>query len=147
MRNRLRFKQPTGNKIINPTEAQLWKSIFNTDTNYWSKESDAMIDFYNTDPNIYQGDISLIFFYDDPYGFFLYYDVEFVPIKKNVTLKDEIVVEHFIGGEPMRIPSICYRTREEAWEIVLDFINEQKMNEKYNWVPLADIEYDIGPYG
>jgi hypothetical protein len=145
MKNNFWFRPTLGDEIYGSSIETIKKIIFENDADYWSMkegkggESAIKIEGSKIDP--------LIFFYDEPYGFFLYYDVQFVPIQKGIPLKDDIVVEHLVGGEPMRVPSICYRTREEAWEIVLDFINEQKMNEKYNWVPLADIEYDIGPYG
>jgi hypothetical protein len=137
------FYPNTGDDIVNPNLNLLKDVIFNYNANYWSMQEgtgDSGIKIVNNGIDLW-----LIFFYDEPYGFFLYYDVQFVPIQKGIPLKDDIVVEHLVGGEPMRIPSICYRNREEAWEIVLDFINEQKMNQKFNWVRLDDIEYDREP--
>jgi len=136
------FSPNTGDDIINPDFDFLKEIIFKQGADYWSMakgtgDSGIKIEENNTV-------LWLLFFYDEPYGFFLYYDVAYVPIRKGVPLKDDLVVEHIVGCEPMRVPSICYRTREEAWEIIMDFINHQKMTEKYNWVPLGEIDYDDG---
>jgi|GEM_PF-799835 len=144
----LRFSPPFGSKILNPSIDLLRKIIFEYQSDYWSEDStgDSVVDFYTKDESAYgEENNSILFFYDEPYVFFLYYDVQFVPIKKGIPLKDDMVVEHIVGCEPMRVPSICYRTREEAWEIIMNFINHQKMTEKYNWVPLGEIEYDDEP--
>jgi hypothetical protein len=137
------FNPNTGDDITNPGIDELRNIFFEFDSDYWSMEEgtgDSGIKIENNGKDLW-----LLFFYDEPYGFFLYYDIEFVPVRKGILLKDDVVIEHIVGCEPMCIPSICYRTREEAWEIVLDFINEQKMTEKYNWVRLSEIEYDREP--
>jgi hypothetical protein len=142
----LRYKPASGETISNPSLEYLKDVVFNAKASQWDKHTsgDSMLDFYEGDIRIYQGDVSLIFFYDEPYGFFLYYDVALVPVKFDVVLKDENVVEHFVGGEPMLVPSICYRTKEEAWEIIEHFIATEKMHDKYKWVMLSDIDYNRG---
>ena|SRR5687768_16704536 len=143
MQKILRYTPPTGDAIGNPPLDFIKEVIFKYNADYWSNDSTgtSMLDFYTKNLNTYSGDLSLIFFFDEPHGFFLYYDVEFVPVKKGVALKDSNVVEHIVGTEPMRVPSICYRTREEAWEILMDFVSYQKMSEKFIWVRLGEIDY------
>jgi hypothetical protein len=140
MEKKLRYKPPSGATISNPSMATLRSAIFNANHADWD-EREAMLDFYETDIRLYKGDVSLIYFYDEPYGFFLYYEVSLAPVPHDVDLKDDVVVEHIVGCEPMRIPSICYRSKEEAWEIIEHFIATEKTFEKFNWVMLGDIDY------
>jgi hypothetical protein len=140
MEKKLRYKPPSGDTISNPSMETLRSAIFDANHAKWDS-NEAMLDFYKTDIRLYKGDVSLIFFYDEPYGFFIYYEVSLAPVQRGVELKDEVVVEHIMGCEPMRIPSICYRSKEEAWEIIEYFIATEKPHEKFNWVMLGDIDY------
>src|SRR5688572_18425479 len=102
MSKSVRYNSPLGEKIKEPSQEFLRKVIFEYRADYWSKEStgdSAIVIQKNSE------DLWLIFFYDEPYGFFLYYNVEFVPLKKGTALKDSLVVEHIVGSNPMRIPS------------------------------------------
>lgn len=143
MYKNLRYKSPSGTRISNPSKAFLKDLIYNSSGSDWGKDSsgDSMLDFYENAINHYQGDVSLIFFYDEPYGFFMYYDVSLTAVEHGVSLKDDKVIEYFVGGEPMRIPSICYRNRQQAWEIIEHFIETEKPLEKFNWVMLSKIDY------
>lgn len=87
-------------------------------------------------------DIWLILFYDGDYGFFLYHDTEFVPVKKGIAKADREVVEHIVGSNPMKVPSIAYRSRQEGWEIIDEFIKTGDRLNKFNWVRLSDIEFE-----
>ncbi len=143
MAKKLRYKSALGDRISDPSMDFLKDIIFNATGPQWDKDTsgDSMLDFYEDNIRLYKGDVSLIFFYDELYGFFLYYDVSLAPVKHDITLKDETVVEHFVGGEPMHIPSICYRTKEEAWNIIEYFIQTEKPLEQFRWVLLSKIDY------
>jgi hypothetical protein len=132
------FWPSSGDHIKCHDDELIRRVIFEYDSSYWSMKNGTG----DSGIKIDELDNPTIFFYDEPYGFFIYFGLGFVPVKKGILLKDDIVIEHLIGSQPMRVPGICYRTREEAWEIISDLINEHKMNEKFNWVRLDDIEYD-----
>lgn len=142
MEKQIQFNSPLGEEIINPSLEFLREVIFEYKADYWSKEStgDAALVIRKNNRELW-----FIFFYDEPYGFFIYYDTEFVSVQKGIPLKDDRYVEHVVGTEPMRVPTICYRTREEAWAILMDFINYQKMSDQYNWVRLGEIDYKREP--
>ena len=58
--------------------------------------------------------------------------------------RDIVIV--LVGIEHQWIPSICYRTRDEAMEIIMTFISDRRMNENFHWVRLRDINYDRGRF-
>ena len=144
MHKNLRLQNPDGEILINPNINYIKQIIINKDEQYWGKNTSgsSMIDFFEKGINIYSGELSLLYFYDSPHGFFIFYDMNFVPLKFIDELKDEVVIEHFVGCEPMNIPAICYRSREEAWKIIEHFILHKTMLETYKWVALSEIIYD-----
>ncbi|AYB34709.1 hypothetical protein [Chryseolinea soli] len=137
MENQMQYNSPLGEEIPNPSLEFLKKVIFEYTADYWSSESTGDSALVTKKD---KRELWLIFFFDEPYGFFIYYDIEFVPLHKGTPLKDDRYVEHVVGTEAMRIPTICYRTREEAWAIVMDFINDQRMSDSFNWVRLGEID-------
>lgn len=140
----LKYIPPSGEELTNPSLDFLRKVIFDYDPIYWLKNSgDSALIIEDNGPLKSK---MLIFFYDEPYGFFAYYEGVYVSVKKNTPLKDENVIKHKVGGEPMGVPSICYRTKVEMWEILIDFIDRQKMCEKYTWVELSQIDYNWDPW-
>lgn len=139
MKTRCTYRSPLGDEVEDPDEDFIKKIIYNYDQNYWSKETTGDSAIVVRENN---RDLILVFFYDHPHGFFLYYDVKFVPLIKNTPLKDTVVIKHFIGSEPMLVPAICYRSREESWEIISEFIDNHTKCDKFKWVQLGDIDYD-----
>jgi hypothetical protein len=71
----------------------------------------------------------------------VYYDVGLASVRPGTPLKDDNVVQHCVCGEPMRVPSICYRSPEETWEIINHFIQTQEPLNKFQWVTLGNIDY------
>ncbi|MNJ00869.1 hypothetical protein D3C73_1603160 [compost metagenome] len=63
------------------------------------------------------------------------------PYKEEADIK---VVEHLVGGEPMRIPSCCYVSRDEAFSILRRFLDSKQIPEDVNWVDIYEIDFDHG---
>ena len=81
---------------------------------YWKKGSgDSCIEVEGCNER-------LIFFYDEPYGFFVMRHPDYlVMYDENIDIK---TVEHNVGGKPMQVPTCSYVTREMAYKIILSFI-------------------------
>jgi hypothetical protein len=82
----------------------------------------------------------LIFFYDESYGFMLIRHPDYlVTIDRSVNIE---TVEHYIGGEPMSLPTYSYVSRESAYKIAQEFIVTGKFSEMVEWIDLYDIEFE-----
>lgn len=131
------YNGPIGDPIINPTEDFLKDIFFNMSEEYWKKGGgDSCVEVEGCDE-------SLIFFYDEPYGFFIMRHPEYlVMFDENIEIK---TIKHRVGGEPMQVPTCSYVNREKAYEIVSSFIKLKKIPEFVSWIDLYDInfEYDF----
>lgn len=130
------YNSPKEDPIENPSIEFLKDIVFNKNADYWAKGSgDSSIEIEGLSEQ-------LIFFYDEPYGFFIMRHPDYLaPYDKNVEIK---VIEHRVGGEPMRIPSCCYVSREKAFEILSEFIQTKQIPTNINWTDIYDIEFDHG---
>lgn len=130
------YDNPTGDSIKNPSLEYLKEIILTKDADFWKKGSgDSGIEIDGVDER-------LIFFYDEPYGFFIMRHPDYLaPYDENIKIE---VVEHKVGGEPMRIPSCCYVSREKAFEIVREFIETEQIPVNINWTDIYDIDFDNG---
>ncbi|MDP4181589.1 MAG: hypothetical protein Q8942_10890 [Bacillota bacterium] len=131
------YDNPTGDSIKNPSLEYLKDIIFNQEADFWKKGSgDSGIEIEGLDER-------LIFFYDEPYGFFIMRHPDYLaPYDESVEIE---VVEHKVGGEPMRVPSCCYVSRERAFEIISEFITTEQIPENINWTDIYEIEgFDSG---
>ncbi|MCX7748037.1 MAG: hypothetical protein N2645_14300 [Clostridia bacterium] len=130
------YNGPTGDPIENPSINFLKDIIFNKAADYWAKGSgDSGIEIEGLDE-------TLIFFYDEPYGFFIMRHPDYlVPYDESAEIR---VVEHKVGGEPMRVPSCCYVSRERAYETISEFVTTKSIPSNVNWTDIYDIEFDHG---
>jgi hypothetical protein len=130
------YDNPTGDSIKNPSLEYLKEIILTKDADFWKKGSgDSGIEIEGVDER-------LIFFYDEPYGFFIMRHPDYLaPYDENIKIE---VVEHKVGGEPMRIPSCCYVSREKAFEIIREFIETEQIPTNINWTDIYDIDFDHG---
>jgi hypothetical protein len=130
------YDNPTGDSIKNPSLEYLKEIVLTKDADFWKKGSgDSGIEIEGVDERI-------IFFYDEPYGFFIMRHPDYLaPYDENIKIE---VVEHKVGGEPMRIPSCCYVSREKAWEIIREFIETEQIPTNINWTDIYDIDFDHG---
>lgn len=130
------YNGPIGEMVENPTEDFLKDIVFNKGEEYWKMGSgDSCIEIQKSDER-------LVFFYDEPYGFFIMRHPDyFVIYDKSIEIK---TVEHRIGGEPMQIPTCSYVDREKAYAIISDYIYHRKVPEWVEWVDLYDIDFEYG---
>lgn len=123
-----------GERIENPNEDDLKDIFFHTEASYWEQGSgDSSIEVDGCDE-------CLLFFYDEPYGFFMMRHPDYlVPIDRDVAIK---TVEHDVGGDPMKVPTCSYVDRETAYKIAKEFIETEKIPEFLEWIDLYDIDFD-----
>jgi hypothetical protein len=131
------FTGPTGLDVENPS-TQFIKEILDQDKDFWLKGAgDAGINFEGTNNR-------LIFFYDEPYGFFIMYHPDYIsPIVGDIN--NITTVYHNVGGQPMPVPSCCYISKEGAFEIIIHYLhNNGQLLNKYEWKDIYDLEFDHG---
>lgn len=128
------YNGPIGEPIENPNEEFIKDIFFNKDDKYWKQGSgDSCFEVEGCEE-------WLIFFYDEPYGFFIIRHPDYlVPIDNN---REITTIEHIVGGEPMSVPTCSYVSREIAYKIVDEFINTKKVPEFIEWIDLYDIDFD-----
>ncbi|URZ08854.1 hypothetical protein [Clostridium felsineum] len=132
----IRYNGPIEAEIQSPSLEYIRDIIFNKSEKYWKQGGgDSCIEIDEVEER-------LIFFYDEPYGFFVMRHPDYlVPIDRNISIK---TVEHMVGGEPMRIPTCSYISREKAFEIINNFMNNKSIEESVEWIDLYEIEFDHG---
>ncbi|MGG2014727.1 hypothetical protein [Bacillus sp. S10(2024)] len=64
-----------------------------------------------------------------------------VTLNKNVEIE---IVEHLVGGEPMKIPTCSYVDRKMAYRIIKEFITTKSVPKFIEWIDLYDIDFDHG---
>lgn len=130
----IRYNGPIEAEKQDPSLGYIRDIIFNKDKNYWRQGGgDSCIEVDEIEER-------LIFFYDEPHGFFIMRHPDYlVPIDRKLPIK---TVEHMVGGEPMRIPTCSYVSREKAFEIILNFIENSNIEEIVKWIDLYEIEFD-----
>lgn len=128
------YNGPMGESIENPTEDYIKDIFFNKGEDYWKQGSgDSCFEVEGCEE-------WLIFFYDESYGFMLIRHPDYlVPIDRSVNIE---TVEHYIGGEPMALPTCSYVSRESAYKIAQEFIVTGKFSEMVEWIDLYDIEFE-----
>ena len=130
------YNGPIEDPIENPSDEFIKNIIFNKEEGYWkqgSGDSCFEVDGY---------DEWLIFFYDEPYGFFIMRHPDYlVPINLDVEIK---TIEHSVGGEPMKVPTCSYVDRDKAYDIINKFIANKEVPTCVKWVDLYDIDFEHG---
>lgn len=132
----IRYNGPIETEKQNPSLEYIRDIIFNRGEKYWKQGGgDSCIEIDGIEER-------LIFFYDEPYGFLVMRHPDYlVPIDRSISIK---TVEHMVGGEPMRIPTCSYISREKAFEIINNFINNKNIEELVEWIDLYEIEFNHG---
>ncbi|MFS8300867.1 hypothetical protein [Bacillus altitudinis] len=128
------YNGPVEEPVENPEEEFIKNIFFGKAADYWKQGSgDSCFE-------VEGGDEWLIFFYDEPYGFFIMRHPDYlVPLNKGVEIE---TIEHLVGGEPMKVPSCSYVSREEAYRIVQHFLSTKTMPDFVEWVDLYDIDFE-----
>ncbi len=130
------YNGPVEEPIENPNDDFIRSIIFEKGEDYWKQGSgDSCFEVVGCDE-------WLIFFYNEPYGFFIMRHPDYlVPMNKNVEIE---TVEHLVGGEPMKVPSCSYVDRDLAYRIINEFITTKSMPTFIEWVDLYEIDFDHG---
>nr|MDH3164166.1 hypothetical protein [Bacillus licheniformis] len=130
------YNGPVEEPIENPNDDFIRSIVFEKDEDYWKQGSgDSCFEVEGCDE-------WLIFFYDEPYGFFIMRHPDYlVPMNKNVEIE---TVEHLVGGEPMKVPSCGYVDRGLAYRIINEFTTTKSMPIFIEWVDLYEIDFDHG---
>ncbi|APP16398.1 MULTISPECIES: Imm1 family immunity protein [Bacillus] len=129
---------PTGAPVENPGEEWMKEIFFHKDEDYWKQgngESSIEVDEdWETE--------SLVFFYHEPYGFFLMrYPGFLVPFKKEEKIE---TIKHVVAGAPLYVPSCSYVDRNQAYEIVQHFLKTKSIPDSVEWVELRTIDFQQG---
>lgn len=128
------YNGPIEEEVVDPSEEFLKDIFFKKDKMYWKQGGgDSCIEIDGCEER-------LIFFYDDPYGFFIMRHPDYL-VKVNKNIKKIQAIEHLVGGEPMRVPTCSYLSRESAYHLVKNFIQKKEFNEE-EWKDLYDIEFE-----
>lgn len=56
----------------------------------------------------------------------------------------DVTVTHYVGGEPMRRPRACFVSREQAWDVVQEFVLHGRRSPRFKWVSVGDLDFDTG---
>ena len=129
------YRGPSGEKEDRPSLEFLRGIIFERGGEYWNEGGgDAGLWPLSGEP--------LIFFYVHPHGFYMSFlpdrDVEVVPYGGGSC---EEVVMQYVGGEPMRRPRACFISREQAWDVVQEFVCHGRRSPRFNWVSIGDLKF------
>lgn len=120
--------------VANPTKEFIKTIIYETAASYWKVGSgDSCIEVEGCEER-------LIFFYDEPYGFFIMRHPDYL-VMCDETMEIETVI-HNVGGEPMQVPTCSYVQRDVAYQIIVSFLEGGKIPESVKWVDLYDIDFE-----
>lgn len=119
--------------VANPTK-EFIKTIIEKDASYWKEGSgDSCIEVEGCEER-------LIFFYDEPYGFFLMRHPDYL-VMCDETVEIETIT-HNVGGEPMQVPTCSYVQKDVAYQIIVSFLESGAITESVKWVDLYDIDFE-----
>ena len=115
----------------------LKKMIKNTSFTEWEKVSgDCSINFNDINEQ-------LIFFKLEKGVFIMQHPDYLIPMTKDrIEQKAETLI-HYVGGNEMSIPDNSLFDEDEAFEILSAFAESKKLLEKYKWIDLYEIEFEI----
>lgn len=121
--------------VVNPTKEFIKMIIYEKAASYWKEGSgDSCIEVEGCEER-------LIFFYDDPYGFFIMRHPDYL-VMCDETMEIETVT-HKVAGEPMQVPTCSYVQRDVACQIIISFLESGKIPEFVKWVDLYDIDFEF----
>jgi len=129
------YRGPLGDTCENP-DKEFLQSIVEKPAGYWTQGGgDSCLEVAGSNER-------MLFFYDEPFGFFIMMHPDYeVVVKPCDAVK---TVEHRVGGEPMKVPSCSYVSRDEALNLMLEFVSLRKRPESVEWQDMYDIDFDHG---
>lgn len=129
------YRGPLGDVEESP-DAEFLRDVASKPEDYWaSGGGDSCLE-------VHGGTERMLFFFDEPYGFFVMMHPNYeVVVRSTEQIK---TIEHRVGGEPMKVPSCCYFTRDEAYELMLEFVRNEGKPTSYEWQDMYELEFDHG---
>ncbi len=129
------YRGPLGDTRDDPDEDFL-RSIVEKPAEYWAQGGgDSCLEVAGSNER-------MLFFCDEPFGVFIMmhpdYEVVVKPCGAITT------VEHRVGGEPMKVPSCSYMSREEALDLMLEFVSLGRRPTSVEWREMYQIDFDHG---
>jgi hypothetical protein len=131
---------PSGDEILEPTEADLRAVIFDTDQHYWDSGSGDAALLYMRGRESVHDKPWLNFFMQEPHGFFVRFTAHSEPPSVPYDGSDaNMSVVHYVGGDPLRLPLACFVSREAAWEVTKYFFAARERLPRLRWASLYDL--------
>jgi len=129
------YRGPIGDTRNNP-DREFLRAISEKPAEYWAQGGgDSCIEVEGSNER-------LLFFYDEPYGFFVMMHPDYYVVVSRTTPID--TVEHRVGGEPMKLPTCSYMGRDEALRLMIEFSESGKRPVSVEWQDMYDIDFDHG---
>lgn len=127
------YRGPLGDSKENPAPDFL-RTIADKPADYWAKGGgDSCLELSGSSER-------MIFFFDEPYGFFMMMHPDYEVVVRNTGPIETI--QHRVGGEPMRVPSCSYFSRDEAYALMLEFLENEGRPTSVEWQDMYEIEFN-----
>ncbi len=150
----LAYEGTDGELTLNPTLEEI-SAFLGMDKDYWQGGSgSAVIAWVNLRDGggystLYERP-TLHLIVHEPYGIHLRYMVmNYQPYTSNIELMSldenapsDLLVEHFIGGEPAYLPRQSFLSQEGAIRAIADFLQTEKPTPTIRWQPKMEIAYN-----
>lgn len=129
------YRGPLGDSVMNP-DPNFLRQIADKPADYWKTGSgDSCLEVCGMNER-------LLFFFDDPLGFFMMMHPDYEVVVRRPGPIETIV--HRVGGEPMRVPSCSYFSRDEAYVLMLEFVKNKGRPSSVEWQDMYHIKFDHG---
>ncbi len=129
------YRGPLGDTREDPDLAFL-RTIADKPADYWAQGGgDSCLEVLGSGER-------LLFFAHEPHGFFLMMHPDYEVIIQNSQGIE--TVEHRVGGEPMRVPSCSFVTRDEAYALMVEFVTTGARPGSVQWQDMYELEFDHG---
>jgi len=141
------YVDPDGESHPDPSPEELRRIILLESEEYWGNSGSAYLGWVDLRTNSIsdcRDRPCLHFFLAGSEGFHFAYDqtgagrlvtYDWSPLKARV--------RHYLGGEAAYYPTACLVSRERAWEVVRDFMNDaQRPSRAVSWISRSELDFD-----
>lgn len=127
------YRGPLGDSVVNPAPAFL-RQIADKPADYWKTGGgDSCLEVSGKNER-------LLFFFGEPFGFFMMMHPDYdVVVRKSGPVQ---TIVHRVGGEPMKVPSCSYFSRDDAYALMLEFLQILGRPTSVEWRDMYQIEFD-----
>lgn len=129
------YRGPLGDSVMNP-DTDFLRQISDKPAGYWKTGGgDSCLEVCGTNER-------MLFFFDEPYGFFIMMHPDYeVVVRRSGPVE---TIEHRVGGERMKVPSCSYFSRDDAYALMLEFLQNEGRPTSVEWRDMYQIEFDHG---